>query len=311
MTIDELHVIFKNLDYYTWELYFFSINRKAKNPYKAKKIKMKNGQMLINYVANLMNVVEKTQLNEIDNIQEYDGENPYVSCVSLSITDQLLKEAWDNFLTAIANPLEDELRNKVKGYILVGQPKDEYTPALTMAKVANPVFSVYDKKSVVFKNTDGEMDTFSEDLFKLFLNIDFFTYGETLYAFNYKFEEIFNMEQTLQKLKDEKVEKILQLNCFPKSFTDYIEIYNHPKTFITLDEGRINRMKNVDERIKIAQNLGISMDSEHNFIDVTKKQALLIIQYLCLKILKDEESGLMYKVTQAEKLDLGEQKQID
>lgn len=252
MTLQEINNYFNKGNEYTWNLYFFTINKRAKNPYKLHKIKMKDINMVTNYANNLLACVNKYQLANIEKIEDYDGQNTNLSCAKISTNDNLIRDNWSNLVSKFFEPTTNELKNKIKGYIIEGQPKQENLSNFSLFKVANPVFRVNDKKSVVFKKDNDELDPFSDDLYRLSLTVDFFVIGKDLYTFNYKFEEIFDIEKTLQKLKTDSINDILNLNCFSgEEFKEYLSSYTHPKTFITLSQERMDRMKNTDERKKL------------------------------------------------------------
>lgn len=305
MTIDEIKSYFNNGGKYTWALYFFTINKKAKNPYKVFKIKMRDVSLITNYANNLLNCVSNYQLSKITSVEDYNGQNTNLTCDRLSLKNNLIKEAWDNLASQVFEQTVFEMKNKIKGYMVVGQPKQEDIPCFSLFKVANPIFKVGDKKSVVFKKNNDELDPFTDDLYRLNLTVDFFVIADNLYTFNYKFEDIFNLEKTLQKLKCDAVNNILKLDCFEKDdFKEYLTSYSHPKTFITLSEERLNRLKNINERKNIASILHIDLNSDNKFTNLTPEKSLLLIKYLCYKILKDGESGNLFEVSQAVKLDI-------
>lgn len=305
MTIDEIKDYFNNGEKFTWALYFFTINKKGKNPYKVFKIKMRDVSLITNYANNLLSCVNNYQLSKIANIEDYNGQNTNLSCDKLSTKSDLIKDNWNNLVSQVFEPSNVEIKNKIKGYMVVGQPKESNLSYFSLFKVANPVFKVEDKKAVVFKKNNDELDPFSDDLYRLNLTVDFFVIGDDLYTFNYKFEDIFDLEKTLQKLKNDAINNILKLECFAESgFKDYLISYPHPKTFITLSEERLNRMKNIDGRKNIAEILHLELNEYNKFINLTTEKSLLIIKYLCYKILKDGESGNLFEVSQAIKLEI-------
>lgn len=305
MTITEIKEIFNNGNNYTWSLYFFTINKKAKNPYKAYKVKMSDPNLITNYANNLLTCVKNIQLEGIDDIQEYNGQNPNLTCDKIETENELIKNNWNNLIEQISQPTTTEIKNKIKGYMLLGQPKNNETPSFSLFKVANPIFNVNDKKSQVYRKNNNELDPFSDDLYRLYLNVDFFVIKDTLYALNYKFEETFDIEKTLQKLKTEAVNIIIETGCFEgDEFVEYANSYSHPKTFITLDSDRLNKLKDEQQRKSIGTLLKLNMNENNRFINLTDEQSLLLIKYLCYKILKDGETGSLFEVSQATKLDI-------
>ncbi len=45
-------------DSYSWDLYFFKIDKRAKQPFKANKVRFKNNSYLLQYAKNLLNATE-------------------------------------------------------------------------------------------------------------------------------------------------------------------------------------------------------------------------------------------------------------
>lgn len=305
MTKTELLEIFNDANNYSWSIYFFSMNKRAKIPYKANKVRIK-GEMLQNYTQNLLSCISKHQLEKIETISDYTGENPKLFCDKLSLDSEMIKTNWDNFWMKIAHPQDEKLKNKIKGYVLCGQPKSDNGHALSIFKVANPVFDMKkDKKATVFKRVDEELDAFADDLYRLYLSADFFVIDNDLYALNYKFEEIFDIESTLQNLKTNSVNQILAIPCFSDdSFKNYAEIYNHPKTFITLDNEKLDKIKDEQERIKISKRFKIELDENNKFKNLSNDQSLHLLKYLCLKIIKDGDTDGLVEVVQATKLEI-------
>lgn len=62
-------------DSYSWALYFFKIDKRAKQPFKVNKVRFKNDTYLWQYAKNLLSTTETFQIDQISEVQDYDGEN--------------------------------------------------------------------------------------------------------------------------------------------------------------------------------------------------------------------------------------------
>ena len=89
-------------DSYSWALYFFKIDKRAKQPFKVNKVRFKNNSYLLQYAQNLLNATEAFQIDQISEVQDYDGENSKVSCDKLLLTNELISEQWKLFSQAVA-----------------------------------------------------------------------------------------------------------------------------------------------------------------------------------------------------------------
>lgn len=280
-------------DSYSWALYFFKIDRRNNNPYTAYKIRFKNGNYLPQYAKALIDMIIKCQLGKISEVKDYTGENTKVSCDKIGTNNELIKKQWNCFVKDIANATDEKVKGKYHGYVLEGIPTDNTKKTIDFLKLANPVIDLKNKRSVVFSfDGDNELDMLSDEVCKLYMNVDCIVVDETLYSFNYKFEDLLNIEKTMKKLKSKAVEEIVSVDAFEnrEEFVRMAKAYKSPRTFITLKKERIERIKNKNERRKIASMLKIDINDEGKFILKDEEEASLLIRYLCFKVFKDDET---------------------
>jgi hypothetical protein len=280
-------------DSYSWALYFFKIDRRNNNPYTAYKIRFKNGNYLPQYTKALIDMIIKCQLGKIAEVKDYTGENTKVSCDKIETNNELMKKQWDYFVKDIADATDERVKGKYHGYVLEGISTDNKKKTIDFLKLANPVINLKNKRSVVFSfDSDNELDMLSDEVCKLYMNVDCIVVDETLYSFNYKFEDLLNIEKTMKKLKSKAVEEIVSVDAFEnrEEFVQMAKAYKSPRTFITLKKERIERIKNKNERRKIASMLKIDINDEGKFILKDEEEASLLIRYLCFKVFKDDET---------------------
>lgn len=294
-------------DSYSWALYFFKIDKRAKQPFKTSKIRFKNNSYLLQYAKNLLTATETFQIDQISKVQDYDGENSKVSCDKLLLTNELVSEQWKLFMQAVATSSDQKIGGKVNGYILCGQPSEDGDKSVTFVKVANPITKLTNKKSVFFSTTaNDELDLITDDVCRLYLTVDFIAYDDVMYTFNHTFETVFNLEKTMAKVKQGAIDEIAGTNAFSDvdSFKSLASQYRSSRTFITLKPERINRIKNKRSRKMVADMLHLSLDSNGDFAITTAEEASLLIRYLCFKIFQDNETKDVLEANTVTKLDI-------
>lgn len=293
---------------YTWSLHFFKIDRRAKQqPYRVYKVRFKNDRYLTTYVENLLNASRKFQVDKISQVQEYDGENTKVSCDKLKTSNPLIAEQWTAFVSAVGNSSDSKIEGKVNGYILLGEPSDQGEKAVTFVKLANPVTNLQNKRTAVFTTTaDDELDLIESDVCRLYLTADFIVYDDTMYTFNHTFETMFDLEKTMAKVKVAAIDKIVGTETISniEEFKTYATQYKSSRTFITLKDDRIDRIKDGRKRKKVATMLNLSLDANGNFQINTPEEASLLIRYLCYKVFQDSETDDILEASTITKLDI-------
>ena len=259
------------------------------------------------YAQNLLNATEAFQIDQISEVQDYDGENSKVSCDKLLLTNELISEQWKLFSQAVAASSEQKIDGKINGYILCGQPSEHGDKSVTFVKVANPITKLTNKKSVVFSSTaNDELDLITDDVCRLYLTVDFIAYSDIMYTFNHKFRTIFNLEKTMAKIKQHAIEEIAATNVFSNidSFKSLASQYKSSRTFITLKSERISRIKNKRNRKAVADMLHLPLDTNGNFAITTAEEASLLIRYLCFKIFQDNETKDVLESNTVKKLSI-------
>lgn len=295
---------------YTWSLYFFKIDRRARKPYKMQKVRFISQQYLNDYVAELLSTISPVQIEKISDVQSYDGQNTKVSCDKLPLESDLISERWGDFNFAAANATDGKIDGKINGYVIKGEcTSDDELPVITMVKVANPIIALKNKRTIVYKNTiDDELDLISDSFCRLYLTIDFVVMAQYLYAFNHSFETVFDIEKTLSKVKFAATEKILATNCFSDAdgFRNLISRYKSPRTFITLNETRLQQLSIREGRERIAGLLQIPINDEGLLVISDMEKASHVIKYLCYKIFQEADTEDVFEASTVIKLQIAQ-----
>lgn len=278
---------------YSWALYFFKIDRRDNNPYTAYKVRFKNSRYLPEYAKTLADMIVKYQLGKIDEIKEYTGENTKVSCDKIETSNELIREQWDYFVRDIADASDEKVEGKYHGYVLEGTPASNNAKSLVFLKMANPIINLTNKRSAVFTFDDNsELAEMSDVVCKLHMDTDCIVVDEMIYSFNYKFEDMFNIEKTMKKVKNKALEEIVSIDAFEKKeeFEQMARAYKSPRTFITLKSERVERIKNKTKRKKVAAMLKIEVNGDGKFVFKNDAEVSLLLRYLCFKVFKDDET---------------------
>lgn len=283
------------VEFYTWSIFFYKIDRRSRaQPYKFYKVRFKNDQYLLAYAKSLMGSVNKFQITPIDAVQEYDGTNTKVSCDKIALDHELISLAWTNFVHALGSASDDKIKGKVNGYVLFGEAQDDENNSIAFIKTANPITNLTNKRSVIFTTTaQDELDLFTDTVCRLYLNTDIIVTDSVMYTFNHNFETLFDIENTMTKIKSVAIDTMVATNAFSDAevFKAYALQYTSSRTFITLKPERVERVKDKRKRKSVASMLKIDLDELGNFVIGSKEQASTLIKYLCFKIFKDGETN--------------------
>lgn len=285
---------------YRWNLYFVKIDRRSLNPYYVYKHTFRNPSYLSDYMVELSNSMEKFQIETLDAVSTYSGENSKTVCDKLCVNNELIKEQWENLQNSVSGAPREQIRGKYQGYILCGQAVEESMSDIVLGKMGNPIISLDRKDTRVFRHTDeGELDHVTDELCRLYLMADFCVIGNNLYAFNCKFETFFHLQKTLHRLKMKSIDQILNYEAFADEAVArrFMESYPSPKTFLTLRAERVEKLKTKETRKQLAELLELKI--ENGYIVLEDQQlANKLIKYLCYKLFQDKETDNLIEVNQ-------------
>ena len=292
---------------YSWALYFFKIDRRNNNPYTAYKVRFKNDQYLAAYAKALAGMVANRQLDKVSEIRDYTGENTKISCDRIETGNELVKEQWDYFVMDIVNASDEKVEGKYHGYVVEAVPTSSEDKTIVFVKMANPIINLKNKRSSVFMFDDNsELAEMTDEVCKLYMDTDCIVVNEKIYSFNYKFEELFSIEKTMQKVKNKALDEIVSIDAFDnkEEFEQMARAYKSPRTFITLKSERVERIKNKAKRKKIANMLKIEVNDDGKFVFKNDEEVSLLLRYLCFKVFKDDETKELLEANNVTQLSL-------
>lgn len=294
---------------YVWNLYFIRIDRRTINTYESYKIKFKKNTYLLNYSKRLVETIMKYSLPTIESVNNYDGYNTKVSCDKISIENVVLKDQYDLLISSLVHSNDERLKKKYNGYILIGQSQiDDEFNNIMFIKMANPIIKLDTKKSVVFKNSeDDELDVITDDILRLYLTVDSIVINKTMYCFNHSFEQLFNLEKTLHKVKEQAINTIISTNIASvnEEFEAYLKQITNSRMFISLNSDRISLIKKLDSREIISDITGVELGESKKFNIKSKEDAENICKYLCMKVIKEADTNAIYEAGSVKILRIG------
>lgn len=174
-----------------------------------------------------------------------------------------------------------------------GIPTNNSGKSLIFLKMTNPIINLKNKRSAVFIfDSDSELAEITDEVCKLRMDADCIVVDEAIYSFNYKFEDLLNIEKTMQKVKNKEIEQIAAIDAFKnkEEFEQMARAYKSPRTFITLKSERVERIKNKTKRKKVASMLKIEVSDDGKFVFKNEEEVSLLLRYLCFKVFKDDET---------------------
>ena len=296
---------------YIWTLYFFN-SRKRRNSgyiYEGHKVRFTNNADLISYSKQLLRAVTEYQLNPLCEVEEYNGFNTKCSCDRLCVNDEIISENFTAFRNSIINAAFADVKDSYKGYLLEGQPAmDSDGVVITFLRFANPTAKLKTKKSVFYKKAeDSSLDEITEQFYRMYLTVDAILINDQLYNFTHAFERIFDVEQTLHKVKAQAIQTIVDAGFIANgdTFSKYAQSTN-ARTFITLSNDRIQRASDADNRNSIASDFNVPLESNGLFHISESEHTSRLLKYFCYKAFKDSETNELLEASGITKMSVAD-----
>ena len=279
---------------YTWNLYFLNYSKKRGQDvmvYESAKKRFSNHEALVNYVKSLINSVIYYQLEKSSDVEVYTGYNSKNVCDKLQITDELIHSNYSAFNQSLINNIESDRSASYKGYVIDGQSGNG-VDSVSFIKLANPVVSISDKRSVAFKiNSQESLDIIDGKICRLYLNVDSLRINSTLYNFTDNFERMFNVPSTRQNIKTRNIETILAADIIsnPDEFKSQSTSID-ARILQEIHPQRFAEIQRIEHREEVSRNYNIPLDQNGKFIPESKEQYTRLIRYLGYKTFQDAET---------------------
>lgn len=293
---------------YTWELFFYNMFKQNHTiQYTGCKIPFKHEKTLTDYASKLCFCINKYQLEHVEEVEEYTGYNPKISCDKISIHNEIISESYSKFVNSLFNFQDSKIEDKYTGYALLGKKinEDGNQSTILFVKQANPITKLNTKRNAYFRNIDNVLDYLTDDVYRLYYKADCIIFQENIYALTQSFEAIFNLEKSTNKLKDNKVGELTAVQNISANEEEFKQALNgiSSRTFITYSEERLNTISTSEGRREVSRKVGLPVNEEGSFLIHDKNDAKKLMNYLCQKLFYeiDDESSL-YVCNNATKL---------
>ncbi|BBM36179.1 Kiwa anti-phage protein KwaB-like domain-containing protein [Pseudoleptotrichia goodfellowii] len=303
-------ILEKSLEYqgklikYDWNLYFVNIRKvrsDEENLYTVHKHSFKEIKELNEYIKSLTECVKKYQVKKLETVMEYNGNNPKTSCDKILLNNELIKLKWRYLLDSINNSVRTmDTKLEYQGYIIRGEHRGN---VIFFGKSANPIYNFKNGKNL-FKTDYDELEEITDKLCRLYFKTDFIVLNDILYVFNNNFEKFFKLEKAINKIKEEKISQILELEIFSdKEKVERLMKSNQSRNmFLTFSNERNEELRNSLKRIEIAELLKLKLDENNNFIIENREAATTLAKYLCYKIVQEKRTDNILEVSSAIKI---------
>lgn len=250
------------------ELIYFQKYKRNKN-FDIEKISFKKDEHGQSYLLSLINCIVYNQLEPLESIENYTGDNLKVTCDKIPLINTMIEESWKNFLNDIEMSDDNKIKGKINGYMVIC--KDNKSNAdFGFCKFSNPKIAKKNKKSAVYKlSSHDELTEFNEDIEKLYLNCDFLWVHDNLYTFNLKIENIFPLHQSLETVKAKVIDKVSQKysNVFSnENFIEMLQKTKALKTFNNFSFERLNLLSITSSKLEIITDFQIKINEEQQLV---------------------------------------------
>lgn len=273
------------------------------NPYIFTRVNFKNEGNLSAYSRLLINNMGN-EINNTLNIEEYSGENKEGNLIYLPLNSDMIKPMYEALMDSLSRPNTDGIV-KPKGYILMGTSENHPENNILFGILHNPVERRKPEDLVFNLESDG-LEIKDEIRYRLLKKCDFILFQGNLYSFNYKFEKYFKLQSTLKRFKMDAIDRIIFKGIVSNSedFKKQMINYKSVRTFLGLNEERLEALASREGRVEIAKRFNLELDNEDKLILKDEDDSKNLIKHLCFKIIKDADSEDLYLASGLAKLNL-------
>lgn len=257
---------------------------------------------LIKYIGE-KHTKDKGQLAAYTDVRAYDGTTVGNVVYSIAAGDPRIKDEYDEFSSSLTDPdVEGDAFKYTSAYIINGSIQDEKgTKTIMMISMQNPFVNMKQKYASTRK--PGVFAQYDKPLLSLKSTIDVLIIDNEIYFLTLNGEKLFNMERAYNKKRNEAVEVIEKAGIVSdlESFKLVAGKGLNPRRFLKFDENKLNALKKIKTRKKMADKFGLILD-DHNLFDTSDKEvAEKLVKLLCDRGMMDPIMKTAVEVNGAKK----------
>lgn len=262
-------------------------------------------QDLVSEISKRYSADETGELQRFTSIADYDGTADSMTVYKMAPDNPLIAGELPTLFTTIAAPdVEcDPLDFKPQAYVLKGQINIEgvETP-IKMISMQRPITILKNKYTLRIIRDKGVFEELSDKVLTLRPAIDVVIIERTVYFLTMAGENLFNMERCYKAICTEKVGFITESHILSdaESFQGIAESGHNPRRFVSFDQGRLDSLKRVENRLAMARqfNIPLTGDKFDTSVDGASEK---IVKLLCKKGMVDPFEEAPVEVAGAKK----------
>ncbi len=291
--LDLINILNNLKNYSEWKCCFIDFSHKKDiSTYKAYQFHFNKKDTLNSFISSSLDIF-KNQINNFEEIEEYNGYIPKSSLDRIEINDEIIIDNWKKLLESL-DKIESESINKnthINAYMFYTENTSE---SIYLISKKNPILNF--KKKNIFSFVDNMV--IENDHTNLQFNrcFDFIVYNNYLYSINKNFEIFFNLERGLKTLKEKALVELKTFNLIDNfdDFSNFSSKNGKFQKFKTFSKKRLEDLEKNEKAINFLQETLKIYKNDEKFILDTELKKENFLKFICNEITKDPYEETSY-----------------
>lgn len=234
---------------------------------------------------------------------EYDGSANGKTIYHLSGTNGLISDEFNLLINALANPNVEidpfEMRARATAVCGTYFNEDDKAIPIKLISMQNPITVLKYK----FLRNNGKFEEITNKVLSLRPTIDVVIIGEDIYFLTLAGENLFNMERSYKALCKDYIAIIGDSGILSdiEVFTNTASYGHNPRRFVSYNQKRLEKLKNVQTRKRIAKKFSIPLKSDGKIDTSQEGVSEKVVKILCDKGMVDPFEDVAMEVSSAKK----------